>query len=98
MVQLLFGLAAIHKAGFAHNDLKPTNILVSKEGIPKIADFGLARRQFTTQGLGTKDYAAPEMFSKKRPQSTPVNGYLSDIWSMGVTFYLMITRHLPLKE
>ena len=96
MVQILFGVAAIHKAEFAHNDLKPANILVSEEGVIKIGDFGLAGPQWTTQGLGTRDYAAPEMFSEKRAVfGSRVDCYRSDVWSVGVIFYLMLTGYFP---
>lgn len=96
MAQILNGVAAIHRAQFAHNDLKPANILISEDGVAKIGDFGLAGNQWTTQGLGTRDYAAPEMFSQKRTTfGTRVDCYRSDVWSLGVIFYLMFTNCLP---
>ena len=98
MAQIIFGVAAIHRAEFAHNDLKVANILVSEDGVIKIGDFGLAGPQWTTQGLGTKDYAAPEMFSQKRlARGSQVDCYRSDVWSVGIIYYLMLTSYFPLK-
>lgn len=66
MVQILFGVSTIHSENLAHNDLKLENIMVSKSGVPKIADFGLAGPTFSQYAMGTKSYAAPEMFSSRR--------------------------------
>ncbi|KAM0502676.1 hypothetical protein ACHAP8_003506 [Fusarium lateritium] len=77
---LCLGLRDIHDAGFMHLDLKPANILVTFEGVLKIADFGLAQSCSSAEGVdveGDREYMAPEMLKGKSCQS-------ADVFSLGL--------------
>ena len=96
------GLAAAHDAGLIHRDIKPSNILLSEQGssfVAKLADFGLARftnieHRATQTGilLGTPAYMSPEHIATP-DQCDP----LSDIYSLGVTLYEMLTGEPPFR-
>ena len=91
------GLSYAHREGVIHRDIKPANILISPQGIVKIADFGLATiKSFpsvTMQGaaVGTPAYMAPELIERK--PATPA----SDVFSFGVTVYQMLTSQSPFE-
>lgn len=95
-VGIVEGLSAAHEAGIIHRDLKPTNILLTADQTPVIADFGLARMQdsstmtATGAALGTLAYMAPEAFDPLTKSD-----FRADIWSLGVIFFEMLTGHLP---
>jgi len=95
--QICEGLAEAHRAGIVHRDLKPSNILLNKAGRVKIADFGLARLEgvpkLTAEGalMGTPNYMSPE-----QAESLPLD-QRSDIFSLGVILYELITRRLPFR-
>ncbi len=88
------GLAHAHEAGMLHRDIKPANVLIDDEAKPKIVDFGLARPvgEEQTKGVvfGTPGYTAPEVLSN--PHAVD---HRSDIFSMGVMLYELLTGHLP---
>ena len=101
MAQITDALAAIHNQSIIHRDVKPGNIIVTKAGKPILMDFGLAKEpllnrdhqdQLTVQGmcLGTPLYMAPEQF-RNPSQVTKA----SDVYSLGVTFYQMVTGTHP---
>ncbi|GJJ78363.1 hypothetical protein EMPS_10722 [Entomortierella parvispora] len=96
--QLLLGMEYVHKHKIAHRDIKPGNLLISKEGKLKIADFGISRMFATDQdmlyrsGKGTRAFMAPEIF---RNHDCEHDGKQVDIWSMGVTLFLMWNGELP---
>lgn len=94
--QLAEGLSAAHRNGIVHRDLKPDNVLMTPAGVPKIADFGLAKRVAGGQGLneqgylaGTPNFMAPELF--QGAEATPA----SDIYALGVCYFLFLTGRFP---
>ncbi len=86
MLQFLRGLKELHKYNVVHRDLKPQNLLISRNGVLKIADFGFARfvaspgREMTT-GVISEWYRPPEIFFGAKYYS-----YAIDIWSAGCIF------------
>ncbi len=89
------GLAAAHRAGLVHRDVKPSNLLLDRDGRVKITDFGIAHAAgsapLTATGvlMGTPAYMAPERVAGAR--GTPA----SDIYSLGVVAYHAVTGSLP---
>ena len=81
-----------HKQGVLHRDLRPSNVLVGESGLLKVADFGTSRfleiAAHGTTVIGSPPYMAPEQFHGKAV-------FASDIYSLGVTMYQMLTGVLP---
>lgn len=95
MEQTAHGLASIHQAGMIHRDIKPGNLLITEQGQVKITDFGIAKAAsavpLTQTGMvvGTAQYVSPE-----QAQGRPL-GPASDVYSLGVVGYEMLTGHRP---
>jgi serine/threonine protein kinase len=98
--QLLDGLESCHKQGIVHRDMKTENIMLDEKWIMKIADFGFATKADGKKGngllytaLGTASYASPELLQKK-----PYLGVQSDIFSLGVSLFVLVTGKMPFKH
>lgn len=97
MLQLTDGISHAHDAGIIHRDLKPQNILIKDDGCIKITDFGIAMALNSTQltqtnsVMGSVHYLPPEQASGKG------STFRSDIYSMGILFYELLTGSLPFK-
>jgi serine/threonine protein kinase/TolB-like protein len=105
-------VASAHEVGISHRDIKPSNIIVTRQGWPKVLDFGLGKElpseedfgaeqstqiladQLTTEGsvVGTVPYMAPEQLMGKP------GGTTSDVFSLGVLFYQMLTGKHPFRS
>ena len=92
-IQIAQGMEAAHAKHIIHRDIKPQNIIISREGKVKVTDFGIAKaatsNTVTQNALGSVHYLSPEQarggYSDER----------SDIYSLGVTIYEMLTGHVP---
>ena len=84
-----------HNNGVVHRDIKPHNILISSEGMAKVTDFGIARASdliSTTDTMGTPVYMSPEQCRREN-----ISDVRSDIYSLGISFYEMLSGHPPFQ-
>ncbi|MBY0577472.1 MAG: protein kinase [Burkholderiales bacterium] len=92
---ILEGLSYAHGQNVIHRDIKPANIMIEREGVPRIMDFGIAQNASSPMLapvlLGSPLYMAPEYISKK------CSGPQSDIFSMGMVLYDMLTGQHPVS-
>ena len=92
-LQICMGLEAAHKHQLIHRDIKPQNIMISRDGKVKVTDFGIARaataHTVSSNVMGSVHYTSPEQARGGR------NDNKSDIYSVGITLYEMCTGELP---
>ena len=92
-VQVAEGIGAAHQRGIIHRDVKPQNMILAADGKVKVADFGIARavtaQTISSQAMGSVHYISPE---QARGEFTDER---SDIYSLGITMYEMVTGRLP---
>lgn len=94
--QIAAGLQAAHRQGIVHQDIKPSNILITPTGTAKIVDFGIARIQGAEQTktgamLGTVAYMSPEQTHGEAVDAR------TDLWALGVVLYEMLTGRRPFQ-
>jgi serine/threonine protein kinase len=97
ITQVCEGLQRAHKQGLVHRDVKPDNILVTRDGLAKLTDMGLVKDvegdlnlTKTGRGLGTPHFMAPEQF--RNAKTVDVRG---DIYALGATLYAIVTGTVP---
>lgn len=92
-IQVSMGLEAAHHNSIVHRDVKPQNIIISTDGKVKVADFGIARaassNTINSNVMGSVHYSSPEQ------ARGGYSDYKSDIYSLGITMYEMLTGHVP---
>ena len=98
--QVCDGLQRAHKQGLVHRDVKPDNVMVTRDGVAKLTDMGLVKDvendlnlTKTGRGLGTPHYMAPEQF--RNAKNVDVRG---DIYSLGATLYAIVTGAVPFSN
>jgi serine/threonine-protein kinase len=95
LIQVCEGLSAAHAQGVIHRDVKPGNLFLTREGLAKIMDFGIARQRaahgLTQVGMivGTPEYISPEQIRGEVARET------SDLYALGVVAYEMFTGRKP---
>jgi len=96
-IRIAEGLVAAHEREITHRDIKPANIMINKDGVVKIVDFGLAKLASqskltkTSEIVGTTTYMSPEQALGQTVD------HRSDIWALGVLLYEMITGRVPFE-
>ncbi|XP_059113070.1 sperm motility kinase X-like [Peromyscus eremicus] len=95
--QIVHALKYCHDKFIIHRDIKANNILLDHRGNAKLCDFGLSTKVIPGQRLsgfcGTLNYCAPELFGKET-----YDGHTTDIWSLGVLLFFMVTGCLPFND
>ncbi len=97
IAQVAAALAHLHTKDIVHRDIKPSNFKIQPDGMVKMLDFGISKNKYTPKltqlgfVVGTTEYMAPEQFHQQPEKK-------SDIWSLGVMTYELLTGYLPFDE
>ena len=111
LYQIADGLNYLHEKNIIHRDLKCENILINQDNKCQIADFGFARKMeedsISSTFCGSAAYAAPELLKGtkqterilyKKLIGKMYSSFASDVWSLGVIFYVMLTHRMPFRD
>ena len=90
------GVSAVHRAGFCHGDMHPGNVIVSRDGVPRLIDFGAsrsdaARFSASPRPIGALGFAAPELFRS----ASPISGQGADAYAVAGLLFWMLTGEPP---
>jgi eukaryotic-like serine/threonine-protein kinase len=97
ILQIASALAYLHEKGILHRDVKPPNFKMQPDGLVKMLDFGIAKSKYTPKltqlgfVVGTTEYMSPEQFQHQTVLK-------SDVWSLGVMTYELVTGYMPFDE
>ena len=91
-------LSHSHAKGVIHRDIKPANIMIDEDGIVKVADFGIARAMENTAVTRTGIIGTPKYISPERIKGHEDIDGRSDIYSLGIVFYEMVTGRVPFPD
>ena len=94
LIQICLALKYIHELKIIHRDIKPSNIFLTKDDLIKLGDFGISKalqkdQNDTRTAVGTPLYMPPEVIDSEKYD------YKADIWSLGITFFQIMTFTLP---
>jgi serine/threonine protein kinase len=99
--QICEGLVYMHRQGWVHGDLKPSNVLLMEDGSVRLGDFGLTAELEGTHGylppMGSSDYLPPERWTEQLAERGFAVRTTADIWALGVTAYELFTGHFPFR-
>ena len=95
-MQICDALDTAHKNDLIHRDIKPQNIIISDDDIPKITDFGIAKSLTSTLTQGSTVFGTANYISPEQAEATGI-GLTSDIYSLGIVIYEMASGELPFR-
>jgi len=94
-LQIAMALEHAHKNNIIHRDIKPQNIMISKDGIIKVADFGIAQAVSSSTVINTREMVGSVHYSSPEQTRGKIVDNRTDIYSLGIVMYEMATGHLP---